>query len=171
MKNFIFALAITLVSFTAFAQHPEDSQAQPAKLDTGYCELYLVLNDVDAYDYSFNLYLNNEQIIKINNGTRMTYKIHSRGKVMISDKGHKPFFEFQAKPGAKFYFEIDKKFGGRFFHLHNYSTESEIQNYLHFIFWNRNINGTTGGGILDNKTKDYIKNINMGEAIDSHICK
>jgi hypothetical protein len=161
MKKIIILCAWLFITADAIAQQ-ENTQTPVIKKDTGVSELYLVLNDPDAIDFTFNLYLNNHQITDIKNGTRMIYRIHSTGKVKISDKGHKPFFEILAEPGHKYYFEIEKKFGGRFFHLHSFSTEADIQDYMHFIFWNRNINSIGGKSliaeILDKKTDDYLRN-------------
>ena len=175
MKNFIFALAITFVSLTTFAQHQEDSQSQTAKLDTGYCELYMSLNDLDADNYPFNLYLNNQFIILINNGDRLIYKIKSKGKVTISDKGHKPFCDIQSKPGAKYYIEISKKFAGHYFYLVNYDKDSEIDKYLHFVFWDRLYRGSAGavrGNVFkDDYTTDYRHTIKIEENPANPICR
>ena len=131
MKTFSLILFILTSSFIIKAQ---DTQSEN---DTIYCEIYFCLNDQDAVNYYFNLYLNDIFINKLTHGNRLIYKMYSQGIVLISDDSHKPFATIQAKPNSKYYFRICKSFGGRYFKLEEYKTKTEIQEYLHFYFWEK----------------------------------
>ena len=175
MKNIIFTLATCLISIFSYAQQTNESKSTAVKPDTSFCEIYISLNDIDAIDYTFNLMLNDQHVAKIKNGTRMIYRIFSSGKVTISDNGHKPSIDFQAKHGSKFYFELSKKFGGRYFHIKNYNTDSEIQQYLHFIFWNGNSNSGIAPvlwqTVITTDSKDHRITIQAQEDLNHPICK
>jgi hypothetical protein len=168
MKKFTLLLSMLTVVFALHAQQPE-ANLKSAKQDTNFCELYMSLNDADAATGKFNLYLNNQSVLTIYCGDRVIYKIYSTGKVTISDKNHKPFFDIQAKPGAKYYFEIDKGFWRRFFHLHNFTEEGDIESFMHFTFWNRMLN-TSSGWHFDSGTKDYRKTVIKKEDPNHPIC-
>jgi len=171
--DFVFEVISTNTATTPVVIEPvndgrKNLQSLSQVKDTSYCELYFCLNDYDAVNYYFKLKMNDVFVKELTHGHRLIYQLYSQGTVIISDNDHKPFATIEAKPGSKFYFQIVKGFGSKYFKLEQYESETQVQEYLHFYFWEKYL--SPGGKPSFSKDKDQGITLIMAEDQSNPIC-